>query len=146
MPDQWTTPGEPGMRDRHMCPLCDWFLDSGDPDPAPMVPVDVAAGVKTLNEAVYLILLEHHKKLDSAIKAHLETHTLEEWLRATADLAYLRGTVAIGGLADCPAPDEGRLFDAMNTGALTIADVRWIQFASEAIKALTAAMKVVADV
>ncbi len=129
------------MRDRRMCPLCDWYLDTGDPDQT--LPADVAAGVKTVSEAVYLVLLEHYKRIDCEIRTHLETHALEEWLRATADLAYLRGAVAIGGLADAPSPDEERLFDAMNTGALTVNDLRWFQSASEAIRALTAAMKVV---
>ncbi len=143
MPDPWTTRGEPGMRDRHMCPLCDWYLDTGDPDQT--LPADVALSVKTLSEAVYLVLLQHYKQIDGEIRAHLETHGIEEWLKATADLAYLRGAVAIGGLAEVSPPDEGRLFDAMNAGALTINDVRWFQFASEAIRALTVAMKVVAD-
>jgi len=31
----------------------------------------------------------------------------------------------------------------MNAGALAVNDVRWVQLASEAIKALTAAMEVV---
>jgi len=129
------------MRDRRMCPLCDWYLDTGDPDQT--LPADVALGVKTVSEAVYLVLLEHYKRIDGEIRTHLETHSLEEWLRATADLAYLRGAIAIGGLADAPPPDEERLFGAMNTGALTVNDVRWFQFASEAIRALTVAMKVV---
>jgi hypothetical protein len=141
MSDPWTTRGEPGMRDRRMCPLCDWYLDSGDPDMTP--PTGVAAGVTTLEEATYLLALQHIKSIDGEIRAHLETHSIEDWLRATADLAYLRGAVAIGGLADVPPPDEGRLFDAMNAGVLAINDVRWVQFASEAIKALTAALKVV---
>ncbi len=141
MSDPWTTRGEPGMRDRHMCPLCDWYLDTGDPEPTP--PASVAFGVKTLEEATYLIALEHLKSIDNAIRAHLETHSLEEWLRATVDLAYLRGAVAIGGLADVPTPDGDRLLDALNAGALTVNDVYWIQIASEAIKALTAATKVV---
>lgn len=143
MPDPWTAPGEPRMRDRRFCPLCDWYHDTGDPDMT--LPADVAAGVKTIDEATYLLALEHFRQVDGVIRAHLETHSLEEWLRATADLAYLRGAVALGDLAECPPPDEERLFGAMNTGTLTVDDVRWIQFASHAIQTLTAAMKVVAD-
>jgi len=90
-------------------------------------------------------ILNRYDELRDAWACALADEALaaEEWLRATVDLAYLRGAVAIGGLADWPPPDEGRLFDAMNQGALAINDVRWIQFASEAIRALTAAMKVV---
>jgi hypothetical protein len=144
MPDPWTTRAEPGTRDRRVCPLCDWYHDSGDPDT--MLPASVAYGVKTLEDATYLIALEHVKTIDAVIRTHLETHSLEEWLRATADLAYLRGTVAIGGLADVPPPDEDRLLGALYAGTLTHRDVRWLEFASAAIKAFTAAMKVVDDV
>lgn len=141
MPDPWTTRAEPGMRDRRICPLCDWYVDTGEPDMK--LPPDVWAGMKTINEATYLVALQHIKQIDGVIRAHLETHTLEEWLRATADLAYLRGAVALGGLAECEPPDDERLFEAMNTGPLSMNDVRWIQFASHAIQTLTAAMKVV---
>lgn len=141
MPDAWTTRGEPGMRDRRICPLCDWYLDTGDPDMT--LPADVAVGVKTISEATYLVMLQHVTAVEGVLRAHLETHPLEEWLRATADLAYLRGAVALGGLAECEPPDDERLFAAMNTGVLSMNDVRWIQFASHAIRTLTAAMKVV---
>lgn len=139
MPNPWTTPAEPGMRARRFCPLCGWFLDSPEPDPFPTVDAGwlrdarVKHG-KFADDRVFLAMLHHCEQVESVLRAHIETHQLEEWVAAAAKLFVLRRSIDL--LADVAPPSPDRLERLVNMGELAVNDVRWIRFAQDAIGAL----------
>lgn len=91
MTSPWTTPAVPGARTRHFCPLCDWHLDTPDPNPAPAVSREWVEQVRAergekADDPVFLGMLAHLQPIDEQIRAHLETHTLVEWVTKVSRL------------------------------------------------------------
>ena len=73
MPDPWTTPGRPHAT-RSICPLCDWYYDE-----SVEVPFVGALGYELAA-----------MQAETVIRAHLETHSLEEWAKAATALQQLQ--------------------------------------------------------
>lgn len=72
-------------RTRRFCPLCDWHLDTPDPDPSPAVTPDWLATARVehgdlADDPVFLALLAHVEPIEAEIRSHLETHALIEWV------------------------------------------------------------------
>lgn len=133
---------------RHYCPLCPWTLDSPivDDDPAATTEA-VARIVPPLDEAALTFQEILHRRttatlaasiqpVERALRAHCETHPLEEWLRPAVELFTLRRS--LGALADMKPPADERVFAAVCAGELTTNDSRWIRIAANIIEALKA--------
>lgn len=75
---------------RYECPIgdCEWVHDDPGPDPS-------KAQGATTGEAVFNLLQEHMAGLELVVRAHLETHSLLEWvtevMRLREQLAVQRG-------------------------------------------------------
>lgn len=85
---------------RTLCPLCDWHPDEDDSLPPPQVTVDadvLASGdLAAINAAVTTAaMLAMLEPVESALKAHLETHELVEWV-TTVTTAQRRAEQAVG--------------------------------------------------
>lgn len=73
MPDPWTDPGPPHAT-RWVCPLEDWYFDE-----------------ERETAGLWGTALEvRHAQTERIIRAHLETHKLEEWVAAASELQRLR--------------------------------------------------------
>lgn len=138
VPDPWTAPALfPGTR--FVCPFEDWWHDERDDYFPDEIPAGVVDGVTTLEEMSRAIvtaqLMAKQRRIDGQIRRHLESHTLEEWFAAAVNLQRIQASAKT--LTDMTTPTQGRIHDALCTGALSINDARWIQAAKALIEALT---------
>lgn len=139
MTDPWSEPSRLQARGtRFVCPFDDWFHDEPD-EPIDEIPADVTAGATTLEEMTTAIvtaqLAAKHSRIDGLIRAHLETHTLEEWFAAAVKLQHIQQSASV--LIDGRPPSTERLHDALCQGVFAINDARWIQHAKALIDALS---------
>jgi hypothetical protein len=86
------------------------------------------------HRAVFAQLLANTQPIERALRAHCETHALEEWLAAAVKLFTLRQSLGI--IEDAPAPSDERVLAAIYAGGLTVDDGRWIRAAAGIIDAL----------
>lgn len=112
-------------RTRHYCPLGDWHLDAPDPDPTPAVTPEWLAGAREkhpghADDPAFLALLAHLEPLEAEIRAHLETHSLEEWV---AEVMRLRENkppsivYEVGVFNAYDGPDQVELFSNREAAA-----------------------------
>lgn len=140
---------------RRYCPLCPWTLDDpvedDDPEATGKVVVDTVQRVfdtvastpsEFMHRAVFTQLLAGIQPVERALRAHCESHPLEEWLAAAVKLFMLRQSLKV--IEDAPAPSEERMFSAICAGELTVDDGRWVRAAADIVNALKAT-EVVAD-
>lgn len=104
-------------RIRHHCPLCDWHLDVPDPDPFPTVTPEWLAAARAehpqyADDPVFLALLAHNEPIEAEIRAHLETHTLLEWVQEVMRLRQNKppATVYQVVIQGYQGPEEAELF------------------------------------
>ena len=151
MPDEFELP-----RYRRYCPLCEWTLDDpvedDDPGATGKVVVDTvqrtfdtvaSTPAEFMQRAVFTQLLAGIQPVERALRAHCETHKLEEWLAAAVKLFMLRQSLKV--TEDAPAPSDERMYSAICAGELTVNDGRWVRAAAGLIDALKDT-KAVADV
>lgn len=147
---------DPFPRHRMYCPICPWTLDEPveDDDPAATeeavragleqwarVSGPLAQATETYEQArqnaVLAAVLANKMPAERAVKAHCETHPLEEWVAAAAKLFTIRQSLGI--LDDAQPPADERVFGAICAGELTVNDGRWIRAAAGIIDAVRAA-------
>ena len=141
---------------RYHCPICPWTLDEPVPDDDPAAtgaaiartlatlerigvvhtPLEEATETRQerINRAAATHMVAQMQPVERALKVHLESHRLEEWVSAASKLFTLRQNVGV--LADVAPPDSERVFAAIYTGELTVNDGRWIRIATGIIDAL----------
>ncbi len=142
MPDDFKLP-----QHRYYCPLCPWTLDDpvedDDPEATGQVVVDTVQSAfdtvastlpEFMHRAMFIHLLAEIQPVERALRAHCETHPLEEWLAAATKLFMLRQSLAV--IEDAPSPSEERMFSAICAGELTVNDGRWVRAAADIINVL----------
>lgn len=139
-------PDDFALQYRRYCPICPWTLDEPVADDDPKATADAvaaavsgfAAATGTLDDLIqrasFTGLLAGTLPVERALRAHLESHTLEEWVAAAVKLFMLRQSLAV--IEETPAPNEARLYTALCSGALTVNDGRWIRAAAGIVDAL----------
>lgn len=139
---------------RHYCPLCPWTLESpvedDDPEATGRVVVDAArrtfdTAVSTpaefMQRAAFIQLLASQQSIERALRAHCESHPIEQWLTAAVKLFTIRQSLGVA--EEVPRPSDERVLAAIYAGELTVNDGRWIRAAAgiiDAVKATKAAV------
>ena len=106
-------------RTRHHCPLCDWHLDTPDPDPFPALSPEWLADARDRHSAhaddpVFLALLAHVEPIEAEVRSHLDTHTLLEWVAEVMRLRVNKPPATVYEVAvwDYEGPGQRVLFGA----------------------------------